>query len=217
MFAGLENFILSTMNSLYNTMGWLGVALLLVFENATGITPSEIILGFAGWMLVANNQVTPYVIFLGALFSALGSVVGASIPYWIARKGGRPLVNKLTRWLRIKDTYILKIENQFQRWGKGIVLVGRMMPGVRTAINIPAGLANMRFVPFVATTFIGAYIWCTLLIGAGYLLGNQWSMISTYLNQYFSYILVGGSILILFYILVIKRKRVPGAQQSEHE
>lgn len=217
MFAALETFILSTMNSLYNTMGWLGVALLLVFENATGITPSEIILGFAGWMLVANNQVSPYVIFVGALFSALGSVVGASIPYWIARKGGRPLVNKLAHWLRIKDVTILKIENQFKRWGKGIVLVGRMVPGVRTVINIPAGLADMTYIPFVATTFIGAYIWCGLLIGAGYLLGNEWSMISTYLNQYFPYILVGGVVLILMYMLLIKRKRTPAVQQSEHD
>ena len=173
MFAELETFLLSTTHTLYNTWGWLGVTLLLVFENATGITPSEIILGLAGWMLIAENQAHPSVILLGALFSAVGSVVGASMTYWVARLGGRPLVEKLARWFRIDSAHITRAENQFQRWGTGIVLVGRMMPGVRTLINIPAGLANMSFIPFLVTTFVGAYLWCALLIGAGYLLGHQ--------------------------------------------
>jgi len=210
MIADLEAFILSTMNTLYNSWGWLGVAFLLVFENATGITPSEVILGLAGWMLIANNHVNPSVILLGALFSAVGSVVGASIPYWVARLGGRPVVKKLTHWLRIKDDHMTIVENQFQRWGSGIVLIGRMMPGVRTLINIPAGLANMTFIPFLITTFIGAYIWCALLLGAGYLLGQKWTLISVYLKQYFPYILVGECLMILLYIFIAKRKRVAG-------
>ena len=115
MIAELETFVLSTMNHLYNTMGWLGVAFLLIFENATGITPSEIILGFAGWMLIANNQAYLSMILLGALFSAVGSVIGASIPYWIARLGGRPLVNKLAHWLRVDTAHITSAEDQFQR------------------------------------------------------------------------------------------------------
>jgi membrane protein DedA with SNARE-associated domain len=207
MIANLETIILSAMNSLYNSWGWVGVALMLVFENATGITPSEVILGLAGWMLIANKNVNPAMILLGALFAAIGSVFGASIPYWIARLGGRPVVKKLTRWLRIKDTQVDKVEDQFQRWGTGIVLIGRMMPGVRTLINIPAGLANMTFLSFLINTFIGAYIWCALLLGAGYLLGQHWSLISVYLNRFIPYILTGGSLLIVGYILLTKRKR----------
>lgn len=208
MIAELETFVLSTTHDLYNAWGWLGVALLLIFENATGITPSEIILGLAGWMLIADNQAHPSVILLGALFSAVGSVMGASIPYWVARLGGRPVVDKLARWLRIDTAHITKAENQFQRWGTGIVLIGRMMPGVRTLINIPAGLANMAYVPFLVTTFIGAYLWCALLIGAGYLLGHEWTLISTYLKDYFPYILVGGSALILLYVAYHQRARL---------
>lgn len=217
MFAELETFILSTTHYLYNTWGWLGVALLLIFENATGITPSEIILGSAGWMLIAANQAHPSVILVGALFSAVGSVVGASVPYWVARLGGRPLVEKLARWLRIDSAHITKAENQFQRWGTGLVLVGRMIPGVRTLINIPAGLANMTFIPFLVTTFVGAFVWCALLIGAGYLLGNQWALISAYLKQYFPYILAGGSILFFLYILFNRRKRMAVLQQNGHK
>jgi len=82
MFAQIETFILSTAHSLYDAWGWLGVSILLVFENATGITPSEIILGLAGWMLIADYQLSPAMIFLGGLYSAIGSLVGASITYW---------------------------------------------------------------------------------------------------------------------------------------
>ena len=204
------------MNNLYNSWGWLGVALMLIFENATGITPSEVILGLAGWMLIANNNVNPSMILVGALFSAVGSMVGASIPCWIARLGGRPIVKKLTHWLGIKDVHMTKVEDQFQRWGSGIVLIGRMMPGVRTLINIPAGLANMAFIPFLINTFIGAYIWCALLLGVGYSLGQQWALISVYLKQFFPYILAGGCILILLYILIAKRKRSVILQHNRH-
>jgi membrane protein DedA with SNARE-associated domain len=215
--ANLETSILSILHNLYNAWGWIGVALMLIFENATGITPSEVILGLAGWMLVANNQVNPSVILVGALFSAVGSVIGASITYWVSRLGGRPVVKKLTHWLRIDDAHITKVENQFQRWGTGIVLIGRMMPGIRTLINIPAGLANMTYFPFIFNTFVGSYIWCALLIGAGYLLGQNWVLISTYLKQYLPYILIAGSIMILFYIVFKQQKRVTVLPHEVHE
>ena len=77
----LENFILSTIKTIYEALGWLGVSGLLVFENATGITPSEIILGLAGWMLIADPQLPPSMIFLGGFYSAVGSTIGAAITY----------------------------------------------------------------------------------------------------------------------------------------
>ncbi|MEJ2756868.1 MAG: DedA family protein [Anaerolineales bacterium] len=217
MIAELETLVLSTTHALYNAWGWLGVALLLIFENATGITPSEIILGLAGWMLIADNGVHPSLILVGGLISAAGSVIGASIPYWVARKGGRPVVDKLVRWLRISPDHITNAENQFQRWGSGIVLIGRMMPGVRTLINIPAGLANMPFARFLAATFAGAFLWCTLLIGAGYLLGHEWELVSFYLKQYFPYLLAGGGVLLALYVGYTQRKRLTVFIQNKNE
>jgi membrane protein DedA with SNARE-associated domain len=77
-----------------------------------------------------------------------------------------------------------KAEYQMQKWGSGLVLIGRVIPGVRTLISIPAGLAKMPFPKFFFATFIGAYIWCTLLIGAGYVLGYEWMLISDYIKQH---------------------------------
>jgi membrane protein DedA with SNARE-associated domain len=201
----LETTILSVIQTIYDAWGWFGVAVLLTFENATGITPSEIILGLAGWMLISEHQLPVSMIFIGGLYAALGSTLGASITYWAARFGGRPLVDKFTRWVRIDPVHITRAENQFHRWGAGVVLVGRVMPGVRTLINIPAGLARMSFPTFFTATFIGAYAWCTLLIGAGYVLGHEWTLISHYLKHYFPYLLAGGLAVIAAYVLLTRR------------
>ena len=183
----LEAQILSMLQTVYDSWGWFGVTALLIFENATGITPSEIILGLAGWMLISEHQLPVSMIFIGGLYAAIGSTLGASIAYWAARLGGRPLVDKLVRWIRIDPSHIARAENQFHRWGTGLVMVGRLIPGIRTLINIPAGLTRMHFPTFFVATFMGVYVWCTLLIGAGYALGHEWTLISQYLKQYFPY------------------------------
>ncbi|MBI3152681.1 MAG: DedA family protein [Chloroflexi bacterium] len=205
----LETIILSAIQTIYDAWGWFGVAALLVFENATGITPSEVILGLAGWMLIAEHQLPISTIFLGGLYAALGSTLGASLTYWVARLGGRPVVDKFARWLRIDPVHITRAEYQFHRWGAGLVLVGRVMPGIRTLISIPAGLARMSFTTFFIATFIGAYAWCTLLIGAGYVLGHEWTLVSTYLKQYLPYLLIGGMAALAIYIYYTRRLLVP--------
>ena len=201
----IETAILSAAQTLYDTWGWFGVAVLLIFENATGITPSEIILGLAGWMLIYEHQQPPSMILLGGLYAAFGSVLGASIAYWAARLGGRPLVDKFARWMRIDFAHITRAEKQFQRWGVGLVLVGRVLPGIRTLISIPAGLARMPFVTFFTATFIGTYVWCTLLIGVGYVLGHEWTLISAYLKQSLPFLFTGGAIALVIYFWCVRR------------
>ena len=143
MFEQLEHLIITNLQSVYDHIGWLGVTGLLVFENATGIIPSEIILGLAGWMLLAAHEAPLYSIPIWSAVAALGSTVGASIAYWAASLGGRPIVDLMAKWFRIDQQHILQAEQKFHRWGPGIVFFGRMIPGVRTLINIPAGLARM--------------------------------------------------------------------------
>jgi membrane protein DedA with SNARE-associated domain len=198
----LETILLSTLQTLYDTLGWFGVSALLVFENATGIMPSEIILGLAGWMLIAEHQISPAMIFLGGFYAALGSALGASITYWVARIGGRPLVDIIVRWVKIDPARIQRTEKQFERWGASLVLVGRVIPGIRTLINIPAGLARMPFINFFTATFVGAYLWCTVLIGAGYVLGHEWAQLSGYLKQSLPYLLGGGVLALVLYFWV---------------
>src|SRR5512139_1525414 len=106
----IEQTILSTLQLIFDQFGWYGVFGLMVFENATGISPSEIILAFAGWMLIERHGITPSFILLAGLYAALGSAIGASITYWAARMGGRPLVNRFASVFRIDLKYIERIE-----------------------------------------------------------------------------------------------------------
>ncbi len=205
----LETWILGALQSLYDAWGWLGVSLLLVFENATGVTPSEIILGLAGWMLIAEHDFSPAIIPLGGAYAALGSAVGASIAYWVARLGGRPLVERFARLVRIDPIHIQRVECQFNRWGTGLVLVGRLMPGVRTLVSLPAGLARMPYLTFLLATLLGSYLWCTLLIGAGYLLGHEWHLVSGLLKTALPYLLGGGLLALVVYFALVRRKGRP--------
>ena len=205
----LETFILGTLQSVYDQFGWGGVFSMMIFENATGITPSEIVLSLAGWMLIEAHGEHPSLILLGSLYAGLGSAIGASVAYWVARLGGRPVVEKFARWFRIDLKHVEAVDGHVRRWGLGLVLFGRMIPGVRTLVSIPAGLARIPFGTFFAATFAGAYVWCSLLIGAGYLLGHEWMLISHYLKAYFPYLVASGLGLIALYVLYTYRASMP--------
>ncbi|MFT3892863.1 MAG: DedA family protein [Anaerolineales bacterium] len=196
----LEQTILSALQTIFDQFGWLGVFGLMIFENATGITPSEIILAFAGWMLIESHGLSPAFIPLAGLYAGLGSAIGASITYWVARIGGRPMIEKFTKLFRIDLRYIEKVEDQCRKWGSGIVLVGRVIPGVRTLVSIPAGLVRIPFPKFFVATFIGAYFWCTLLIGAGYILGQEWRLVSEFIKTHLPLIFGSGLLLVVAYL-----------------
>ena len=217
MISQIETWILGTLQTLFDTWDWLGVFVIMAFENFTGITPSEVVLALAGWMLISEHQLPVSVIFLGGLYAALGSVLGASGAYWTARLGGRPLVNRMAHWVRIQPVHITRAERQFHRWGTGLVLAGRVIPGIRTLVSIPAGLARMNFFKFLAATFIGAYIWCTLLIGAGYLLGHEWPMISNYVKQGLPYFLFAGSLAMGVYLWPTLQSFIAGLGKDTEE
>jgi membrane protein DedA with SNARE-associated domain len=204
MLGSIEQTILSALQVIFDQFGWYGVFGLMIIENATGISPSEVILAFAGWMLIERHGIAPGFIFLAGIYAGLGSAIGASITYWIARLGGRPLVDRFARLFRIQLDTIERIENLCRKWGIGIVFIGRMLPGVRTLISIPAGLVRIPFPKFFLASFAGAYIWCTALIGAGYMLGQEWHLISTTIKANLPFVfgiafLLGAAYLVYHY------------------
>jgi len=210
MFDRIENTFLSATQTIFDQFGWVGVFGLMIFENATGITPSEIILAFAGWMLIERQGITPGFIFIGGLYAGLGSAIGASITYWVARFGGRPVIDRFTGIFRIDPSLINMAEEQMHRWGSGLILIGRVVPGIRTLISIPAGLAKIPFPKFFAATFIGAYVWCTALIGTGYLLGHEWILVSDFVKSHLPLVLSLVAFGIVAYLLYQFRENIPG-------
>jgi len=209
MFETFEQTILYALQIIFDKFGWLGVFGLMIFENATGITPAEIILAFAGWMLIERHDIPASFIPLAGFYAGLGSTIGACIPYWIARQGGRPLVERFATFFHIHLRYIEKIEDQCRKWGAWIVLVGRVLPGVRPLISIPAGLVRIPFPRFFLATFIGAYVWSTVLIGAGYVLGHEWRLIVEYIQTHVPFVFFVGLLLVAAYLVYHGRESLP--------
>lgn len=105
------------------------------------------------------------------LIVAVSSVSSEIVTYWLARIGGRALVERFSRWLRVDTRHMDRAESMFMRWGVKLVLFGRILPGLRTLVSVPAGMTRMNFGTFFAASFSGAYVWNTLLVAVGYLLG----------------------------------------------
>lgn len=121
--------------------------------------------------LIIDNP-TLFVVVTG-LFIAVMSVAGEFAIYWAARLGGRPLVDRLVArgWIKVNSHRKLWTEEMFERWGLRLVIFGRIFPGVRSLVSIPAGLTRMNFGLFAGVAFSSATIWNTLLVAIGYILG----------------------------------------------
>ena len=123
----------------------------------------------AVWAFIVGEPVL-FVLVMG-LIIAVNSAVTEVITYWLARIGGRALVERFSRWLKIDMKHYDRAESMFGRWGVGLVMFGRILPGVRTLVSVPAGMTRMNFGLFFGASLSGAYIWNTLLVAVGYLLG----------------------------------------------
>lgn len=156
-------------------LGYGGLAVVMALEHVFPPIPSEIVLPLAGFEVGRGG-----LLFVGALVaSTLGSVVGASILYWLARKGGRTMVLRFGPLLRIDDAALRRAEDQFARHGTWVVLLGRLVPGVRSLISLPPGLLRMPFTRYLALTAVGSLAWNALLIETGVQLGSRWEQVAS--------------------------------------
>jgi membrane protein DedA with SNARE-associated domain len=155
-------------------LGYVGVALLVALENLFPPIPSEIVLPFAGFVARDGRAALPGMI----LAATIGSLLGAWVLYGIAAAIGpdrfHRFLDRYGRWFRLTAADIAKAERWFDKRAVIGVLVGRCVPLVRSLVSIPAGFRRMRFGAFTLYTAIGSLIWNTGLIGAGYLLRENW-------------------------------------------
>ena len=190
------------------TLGPAGLALLLLAENLFPPIPSELVLPLAGFF-VARGELT----FAGALVgSTLGSVAGALILYALGRHGGRPLVLRYGRALRVGEKDLDRAEGWFERYGGSIVLFARMVPLARSVVSIPAGTLKMPLARFTLLTTLGSAAWNTLLIGAGWTLGNNWTRVSDVVGQYSNAVLVLSLVAVVVLLgrwAIMRRRRSP--------
>ena len=156
-----------------STGGYPALAGLILAENLFPPIPSELILPLAGFY-VGQGEMT---FILAVLAATLGSLAGALLLYAIARFGGRRLVLKLGKVLRIKERDLDRSDEWFDRHGGWVVLFGRLVPGARSLVSIPAGLSEMPVLKFTALTTIGSTAWNAALIGAGWALGEHYEKV----------------------------------------
>jgi membrane protein DedA with SNARE-associated domain len=156
------------------SFGYWGVVTLMVAENLFPPIPSEVILPLAGFLVWRGDL--GFVPVLGV--SILGSLLGAVTLYALGRWGGRELVLRHARLLRVKEAELDRADGWFDRYGGVVVLVGRLVPGVRSVVSIPAGMAEMPVGQFALLTTLGSSVWNALLIGAGWTLGENWERVS---------------------------------------
>ncbi len=157
--------------SLISAGGYTSVVLLMAIQSACIPIPSEVIMPLAGYAL-AHTQMQLIVL---ATVASLASNLGSIPAYWVGARGGRPMVERYGRYLLLSKRDLDRADKFFLSYGSITVLVGRMLPIIRTFIAFPAGIARMNQVRFHIYTFIGSFPWCYALAYFGMKLGVRWN------------------------------------------
>jgi len=186
--------------------GYGGIYIMMAIESSFIPFPSEIVLIPAGY-LASQGEMNIMLIFM---FSLFGSLTGAFINYYLAISLGLKILQKYGKYFFISEMTLQKMENYFQKHGAISTFIGRLIPGLRQLISIPAGLSRMNIVLFITYTAIGAGIWNFILIMLGYFIGENQILIDNYLKQITVAILFITFLLASCYIYFQRKKLKKG-------
>ena len=199
--------VVESVISLISSFSYFGIFVAAFVETVFPPIPSEIIFPLAGFVSYKSNY-SYFQIFLMAISGALGSTIGAVLIYFLSYRFGRVAVLKIGKYLLVNENKVKKSEDWFEHYGVYAVFLGRLAPGIREIISIPAGIAKMNFTNFLVFTFAGSLIWSTLLVFLGYAFGNSWVSLSNALSDFFPifFVVLILCIGIVAMIYLIKRK-----------
>lgn len=192
-------------------MNYWTIATLMTIESSFIPFPSEVVIPPAAYVAGDENSslhVTdnyPLNVLLIVLFGTLGAMLGAIINYFLAMWLGRPIVyafadSKLGHLLLLSSEKVKKAEDYFNKHGKVSTFVGRLIPGIRQLISIPAGLCKMHFGWFLLYTFFGAGIWNIVLALLGYITHGQKDLINQYSHELSIAIMAILALVIVYFI-----------------
>ncbi|MHC1716745.1 MAG: DedA family protein [Candidatus Dojkabacteria bacterium] len=192
--------IIDWLVNLIESIGYPGVGIAMFIESFFAPIPSELILPFSGFV-ASNGSLNIYLVIVVASISAY---IG-SLPFYIIGRWGNSsvirFIEKYGKYLFISKDDLDKGFQIFERYGNGIVFLGRLIPIVRTVISFPAGVAKMKFGLFTLYTLLGTAIWSSILALAGFYLGSKWEIVSVYVGKYENVIIVVLVVAIVVYIL----------------
>jgi membrane protein DedA with SNARE-associated domain len=195
---GLAGWVLDVIDA----MGAVGVAALVALENLFPPLPSEVVLPLAGF-LAGQGKLSLAAVLVAA---TVGSVVGALVLYWAGAALGRDRMRRIAERLPLMDADdVDRAQGWFDRHGRSAVLVGRLVPGVRSLVSIPAGIARMPLLPFLGYTTLGSAAYNAVLVLLGHELGSRWTSVEKYSDpiNYGVYGLIAVGVL----VAVLRRAR----------
>lgn len=191
-------------------MNYTSITILMAVESSFIPFPSEVVIPPAAY--IASKPDSHLNIFLVVLFGTLGALIGAFINYFLALWLGRPIMyrladSKVGKLLLLSSDKIKKAEEYFNNHGKISTFIGRLIPGIRQLISLPAGLARMNLFSFTLYTALGAIVWNVILALVGYIAHGQADLINEYSHELSVIILVLLGLVVFFYLVKFLRKR----------
>ena len=190
--------------------GYVGVFTAALVENLFPPIPSELIFPLAGIAAFTKDLGFLEGVLGMSLAGTAGSTVGALIIYFISRKIGRVAILKLGNHIGIGEKELEKAEKWFDKHGSVAVFFGRMAPGIRELVSIPAGIEKMKLSTFITFTFAGSFVWCTFLTTMGFVVGEVWSDLYeeyAFIFDLVAIIIIGGIIGGISYRLYKNKKK----------
>lgn len=195
-------WIVNTIESL----GYVGIALLMMLENIFPPIPSELIMPLAGFTVTRGDLQFGYVVLAGAI----GSVLGATPWYFLGKTWGlkrtKKIADRYGKWLTVSGEDVDSAKKWFDRRGNIATGMGRLVPGIRTYISIPAGISKMHLLPFMVYSTIGTAIWVSFLTYAGYILGENYERVGDYLKPFSILVIIAVVFGSLYWIVKRKNK-----------
>ena len=191
--------------SLMDTLGAPGVGIAILLENLFPPIPSEVVLPLGGFT-VAQGSLSFIPVFIWA---TVGSVVGAYALYGIGAWLGADRLRAIADWMwLVKASDVDKSLAWFDKYGKPSILFGRLIPGIRSLISIPAGLDRMNLLTFGLWTTLGSAVWNFILIFLGYKLGENWETVTEYMDQYSKVVYVILILILLGFLIFFIRRAI---------
>ena len=218
-----ESIVMKVENWYANNMNYLSITLLMTVESSFIPFPSEVVIPPAAYVAgkedstlhVTDNYILN--VLLIVLFGTIGALLGAIINYLLAMWLGRPIIyafadSKVGHLCLLSSEKVKKAEDYFNDHGKVSTFVGRLIPGIRQLISIPAGLSKMNFGQFLLYTFLGAGIWNTVLALLGYIAHGQMDLIHAYSHELSIAIMALLGVVVVYFVVkaVVKRRKARG-------
>jgi membrane protein DedA with SNARE-associated domain len=182
-------------------MGYPGIFLLMAMESSVIPVPSELVMPPAGYLAFLGRMNLAAVILCGTV----GSLAGAYANYFVSHYLGRPLILKYGRYVLIPPDKFERVERFFLQHGEISTFIGRLLPVVRHLISIPAGLSGMNHLKFSFYTLAGAGIWCAILTGIGYFIGENQNLILQYSHKSLAWVILFSIALVAVYVWRYRR------------